>query len=244
MKSFRKFILEKSYTGGLIDDGGDSPSTLAPYTDPTSSLQNSVPAATQAKGSNKAYNPRSSLGFLLPAGLDKTALANMAYEAGLIPDLNTNLNTTQLNNLIASNNQHNQAFLQMASTIPFQQVGVDGNTVQQIGQYLSVNGFLLDKRYDALLKIFMDMEKAKNTGQQLSPWVAANKMVAQKMAEQNRQRIAALNDFDTGSFKIPDFNPLDDIIATGTYTQPQSPMGGFDDPTDTGIGGDGGGGGE
>ena len=227
MKSFRKFILEKSDTGGLGDDSGGPPSTALPYTDQTSSLQNSVPAATQTKGSNKAYNPRSSLGFLLPAGLDKTALADMAYQAGLIPDVNTNLNTTQLNNLIASNNQNNLAFLQMASTIPFQQVGVDGNTVQQIGQYLSVNGFLLDERYDALLKIFMDMEQSKNAGKQLSPWIAANKMVAQKMAQQTKQRIGALNDLDSGSFKIPDFDPLDDLISTGLYDKPQQAMPGM-----------------
>ena len=240
MKSFRKFILEKVDTGGL-NDGGDSPISALPYTDPTSPLQNSVPAATQTKGSSKAYNPRSSLGFLLPNGLDKTALANMAYEAGLIPDVNTNLNTTQLNNLIASNNQNNQAFLQMASTIPFQQVGVDGNTVQQIGQYLSVNGFLIDEKYDALLKIYMEMEQSKNTGKQLSPWIAANKMVAQKIAQQTKQRIGALNDLDSGSFKIPDFDPLDDLISTGLYDKPQQTMpgvGGIPLDQDVGDGGE------
>lgn len=236
MKSFRKFILEKADIGGLGDDSG-SPSSALPYTDPTSALQTSVPAATQTNASNKAYNPKSSLGFLLPAGLDKTALANMAYEAGLIPDLNTNLNTTQLNNLIASNNQNNQSFMAMASTIPFQQVGVDGNTVQQIGQYLSVNGFLLDERYDALLKIFMDMEKAKNSGKELSPWIAANKMVAQKIAQQTKQRIGALNDLDSGSFKIPDFDPLDDLISTGLYDKPQQAMPGMGEiPLDQDVG--------
>jgi sporulation protein YlmC with PRC-barrel domain len=241
MKSFRKFILEKADTGGLIDDTGLQQVLPPIYTDPTSPLQNSVPAATQTKGSNKAYNPRSSLGFLLPNGLDKTALANMAYEAGLIPDVNTNLNTTQLNNLIASNNQNNQAFLQMASTIPFQQVGVDGNTVQQIGQYLSVNGFLLDEKYDALLKIYMEMEQSKNAGKQLSPWIAANKMVAQKMAQQTKQRIGALNDLDSGSFKIPDFDPLDDLISTGLYDKPQQGMpgmGGIPLDQDVGDGGE------
>lgn len=225
MKSFKKFILEAADLGDLFDDSGAS--TKASYTDPSSPIETSVPAATQTNPSNKAFNPRSSLGFLLPAGLDKAALADLAYQQGLISDVNTNLNTTQLNNLIGSNNQNNQAFLQMASTIPFQQVGVDGNTVQQIGQYLSVNGFLLDQKYDALLKIYMEMEQSKNAGKQLSPWIAANKMVAQKMAQQTKQRIGSLNDLDSGSFKIPDFDPLDDLISTGLYDKPQQAMPGM-----------------
>jgi len=214
MKSFKKFIIESS----------NITTNNLKYTDSISSFEFSIPAATQSNTSNKAYNPQSSLGFLLPAGVDKTALANMAYEAGLIPDVNTNLNTTQLNNLIASNIQNNQSFLQMASTIPFQQVGVNGNTVQQIGQFLSINGFLPDEKYNALLRMYMDMEKAKNSGQQLSPWIAANKMVAQKVDQQTKQRIGALNDDDSGSFKIPEFNPLADLISTGLYDMPQQTM--------------------
>ena len=241
MKSFKKFLLEKLDTGGLIADTGSIDASKLTYNDQGSPLETSVPASTQTNQSNKAFNPKSSLGFLLPAGLDKAGLANMAYQQGLISDPNTNLNTTQLNNLIGSNNQQNQAFMAMASTIPFQEAGVDGNTVQQIGQYLSVNGFLLDKKYDAMLKIYMEMEKAKSQGKQVSPWVVANKMVAQNLAQNNRSRIAALNDFDTGSFKIPDFNPLDDLIASGLYAQPQQPMGGMGEiPQETDMG-DGGG---
>jgi len=226
MKSFKKFLLEKSDTG-LIDDTGSPSSSKSTYNDQGSPLETSVPASTQTNQSNKAFNPRSSLGFLLPAGLDKAGLANMAYQQGLIPDPNTNLNTTQLNNLIGSNNQQNQSFLAMASTIPFQEAGVDGNTVQQIGQYLSVNGFLLDQKYDAMLKIYMEMEKAKSQGKQVSPWIVANKMIAQRTAQQNLKKIGALNDLESGSFKIPDFDPLDDLISTGVYDKPQDPMGGM-----------------
>jgi hypothetical protein len=125
MKSFKKFLLEKSDTGGLIDDTGSPSSSESTYNDQGSPLETSVPAATQTNQSNKSFNPKSSLGFLLPAGLDKAGLANMAYEQGLIPDTNTNLNTTQLNNLIGSNNQQNQAFMAMASTIPFQEAGTE-----------------------------------------------------------------------------------------------------------------------
>lgn len=237
MKSFKKFLFEKSDTGNLGFDT-DSPSTTrSTYGDQTSPLETSVPAATQTNQSNKAFNPKSSLGFLLPAGLDKTALADMAYQQGLIPDPNTNLNTTQLNNLIGSNNQKNQSFMAMASTIPFQDVGVDGNTVQQIAQYLSVNGFMLDEKYDAILKIYMEMEKAKNQGKEVSPWIAANKLVAQKTAQQNLKKIGALNDLESGSFKIPDFDPLDDLISTGVYDKPQQPMGGMGGiPLETDIG--------
>jgi hypothetical protein len=241
MKSFKKFLLEKSDTGGLIDDTGAIDASKLTYNDQGSPLETSVPASTQTNKSNKAFNPKSSLGFLLPAGLDKAGLANMAYQQGLISDPNTNLNTTQLNNLIGSNNQQNQSFLAMASTIPFQEAGVDGNTVQQIGQYLSVNGFLLDQKYDAMLKIYMEMEKAKSQGKQVSPWIAANKLVAQKTAQQNLKKIGALNDLESGSFKIPDFDPLDDLISTGVYDKPQQPMGGMGGiPLETDIG-DGGG---
>jgi hypothetical protein len=237
MKSFKKFLLEKSDSGGLSDDTGSPSSSRSTYNDQGSPLETSVPASTQTNQSNKAFNPKSSLGFLLPAGLDKTTLADMAYQQGLIPDPNTNLNTTQLNNLIGSNNQQNQSFLAMASTIPFQEAGVDGNTVQQIGQYLSVNGFLLDQKYDALLKIYMEMEKAKNQGKEVSPWIAANKLVAQKLAQQNLKKIGALNDLESGSFKIPDFDPLDDLISTGVYDKPQQPMGGMGGiPLETDIG--------
>lgn len=235
MKSFKKFLFEKSDTGLIIDTGLST--SRSTYGDQGSPLETSVPAATQTNQSNKAFNPRSSLGFLLPAGLDKTALADIAYQQGLISDPNTNLNTTQLNNLIGSNNQKNQSFMAMASTIPFQNVGVDGNTVQQIAQYLSVNGFMLDEKYDAILKIYMEMEKAKNQGKEVSPWIAANKLVAQKTAQQNLKKIGALNDLESGSFKIPDFDPLDDLISTGVYDKPQQPMGGMGGiPLETDIG--------
>ena len=57
------------------------------------------------------------------------------------------------------------------------------------------------------------------------------------MAQQTKQRIGSLNDLDSGSFKIPDFDPLDDLISTGLYDKPQQPMPGMGGiPLDQDIG--------
>ena len=66
-------------------------------------------------------------------------------------------------------------------------------------------------------------------------------MIAQRTAQQNLKKIGALNDLESGSFKIPDFDPLDDLIASGAYAPPQQPMGGMGEiPQETDMG-DGGG---
>ena len=234
MKSFYKFLTEKSGSGGLSDTGLQS-ALPDNYTSTTNPL-----TANNAAGAMIASNPNQTIGFELPNNMSIQDLQNIAYNSGV--NISPTDNAHQINSKLGSQQAGYQAMFAFAQQIPYQNVGVDGNTVSQMAQTLSVNGFKLDEIYDSLLKNYMEMLKAQSGGKQVSPYIAINKMIADKHYQQNRSRIGALNDFDTGEFKIPEFDPMADLYSSGLVTDPSTQFGGgfIDQPQEGEEGGIGG----
>jgi hypothetical protein len=222
MKSFKKFLLEKANTGGISDGGGIGtyiPSNDTATTSPLSSLN--------AAGAMINSNPNQTIGFELPNNMSIQDLQTIAYYNGI--DVSPTDNAHQINSKLGSRQAGYQAMFAFAQQIPYQNVGVDGNTVSQMAQALSVNGFKLDEIYDSLLKIYMEMLKAQSGGKSVSPYVAINKMIADKYYKLNRSlsgAAGALNNIDTGEFKIPEFDPMADIYSSGLATDPSTQFGG------------------
>lgn len=236
MKSFYKFLTEKSISGGLSDTG------VQTYIPSTDIITTSPLSVFNAAGAMVNSNPNQTIGFELPNNLSIEDLQNIAYNSGV--NISPTDNAHQINAKLGSQQSGFQAMFAFAQQIPYQNVGVDGNTVSQMAQALSVNGFKLDEIYDALLKNYMEMLKAQSGGKSTSPYVAINQMIADKYHQQNKLRIGALNDFDTGEFRIPEFDPMADLYSTGLVSLPAMQGGDIFTDQSSEDGGDGGIGGE